>query len=145
MRQIKSLGFTGTREGMQLAQFGAIRNLILGWDVLQFNHGDCMGADGEAHYLIREALPRCNIIIHPPIDPAHRAWCEGDIELVPQPYLKRDYRIVNDSDVMIATPKGMKEEGRGSGTWATIRCAKKRMRELYIVYPDGSIEVHNGQ
>lgn len=62
----------------------------------------------------------------------HNDWDE------PQDNLKRNRVIVNNSNIMIATPAGTTEEKRGSGTWAAIRYARKQHVPLYIVWPDGS-------
>lgn len=51
-------------------------------------------------------------------------------------YLGRNQQIVNDSDVLVATPKTEIEESR-SGTWATIRWAIKKSKPVILVLPDG--------
>ncbi len=50
----------------------------------------------------------------------------------------RDKDIVNPAERMIAAPAGTTEELR-SGTWATIRYARKKKVPLSIVWPDGTI------
>jgi hypothetical protein len=55
-----------------------------------------------------------------------------------KPYLVRNHEIVDDSQVLIAAPKEFTEQLR-SGTWATIRYARKIGRTVRIVFPDGSI------
>jgi len=40
-------------------------------------------------------------------------------------------------------PKGKVEEWRGSGTWATIRYARKVGKPVTIIYPDGEIQEEN--
>jgi hypothetical protein len=54
------------------------------------------------------------------------------------PHLKRNGHIVDASHVMIACPRLMHEELR-SGTWMTIRYARRADKPLAIVWPDGSI------
>jgi len=54
-------------------------------------------------------------------------------------YLARNHFIVAYSEELVAAPKSNKEELR-SGTWATIRYARKRKRMVTIIYPDGSLE-----
>ena len=51
-------------------------------------------------------------------------------------YLVRNHDIVDVCDVLVATP-GQKEEQIRSGTWATIRYARKIRKQIIIVYPDG--------
>ena len=45
---MNSIGFTGTRQGMTAEQKSALRNLLDG-GAGDFHHGDCIGADSEAH------------------------------------------------------------------------------------------------
>jgi hypothetical protein len=47
-RWMTSIGFTGTRQGMTAEQKSALRNLLDG-GAGDFHHGDCIGADSEAH------------------------------------------------------------------------------------------------
>src|SRR5262245_55419877 len=47
-------------------------------------------------------------------------------------------QIVDETEALIATPRGFKEELR-SGTWACVRYARKAGRTLHIVWPDGSV------
>ena len=55
----------------------------------------------------------------------------------PKPPLERNCDIVLDGDLLIATPHGYQEEMR-SGTWYTIRQARKRGKKIIIVWPNGS-------
>jgi len=137
------LGFTGTRGGMTISQR---LEFITQWrrvetrfgPITSFHHGDCLGADAEAHDVAKILM--CPFIdIHPCNLPAQRAYREGNLVRHPMPPLVRNRHIVDDSDVIIGCPKGMEEELR-SGTWATIRYARgKPKKTLVIIYPDGSI------
>ena len=60
-----------------------------------------------------------------------------------EPFLTRNHNIVLFSDVMLATPKQVEEQRRGSGTWATIRYARQAEKPLAIVWPDGTGIVGN--
>jgi len=62
--------------------------------------------------------------------------CEADEYRNPQDYLVRNQDIVNECDVLVATPKENNEVLR-SGTWATIRRATKAKKPVLIVNPDG--------
>ena len=53
-----------------------------------------------------------------------------------KPPLDRNRDIVDACDVLIATPKDFVEELR-SGTWATVRYARKQRKPLVIVWPNG--------
>jgi hypothetical protein len=55
--------------------------------------------------------------------------------------LTRNQKIVTDCDVLIACPKAMQEEQRGSGTWMTIRYARKVEKRYVVIYPSGELGV----
>lgn len=86
---------------------------------------------------MREFDPNIRIIVHPPIDHQFRAYLEGDAKDVMRPYLIRNQVIVEATDVLIAMPNG--EEKLRSGTWSTIRYAKRAGKKVYILMPDGTI------
>lgn len=137
------IGFTGTQRGMTEAQKECVRVLLAAYGLeSEFHHGDCIGADAEAHQLawIRDI----KVVIHPPKNPNKRAFCQGAwIEREPKNYLSRNHDIVDAASVLIATP-GEAEEQLRSGTWATIRYARKRGKRVMLVRPDGSIFVTLG-
>ncbi len=132
------IGFTGTRKGMTAMQKASVESwlTIFGFD--WFHHGDCVGADAEAHKIAVSL--GYEIEIYPSTIKNKRAYCEGQIVREPRHPLKRNHDIVNDVYIMIAAPKGYQEIKRGSGTWATIRYARKKKTGLFIVYPDGKTE-----
>lgn len=133
-----TLGFTGTSEGMTAEQLREVRRLIENATTLHF--GDCVGADAEAFAIASESLVRT--VAHPPTDPKKRAFCEADELLTPYPYLIRnDHIAAFGVDGLVAAPPDFHEvvRGRGAGTWSTVRRARKRMRKIWIVWPDGRI------
>lgn len=139
--RIKVIGFTGSRDGLSARQYNRLRvafKRLLPEAPGYFHHGDCQGADEDMHKLVREMFPWCVIVIHPPDNPARRAFCQGDVVLEPKPYLQRDWEIVNTADILFAAPKSMTEERR-SGTWATIRYSRTRGVPIKIFYPDGHV------
>ena len=74
-------------------------------------------------------------MIHPPNIKDKRAFCNDYRFSFPEkPYLERNHDIVDNSDVLIATPKESVEQIR-SGTWATIRYAKKLNKPIMIMEP----------
>lgn len=127
------IGFTGTSLGITPSQRSALVVLLADLQPVEVHFGDCVGADAEAF-----ALVKCRRIGHPPTDPRARAFCNYDEELTPLPYLKRNRAIVDATDCLVATPRTFKEELR-SGTWATIRYARKAQRPRYIIWPDGTL------
>lgn len=140
------IGFTGTQRGMTEAQaeevWGTlmVMSLIIPQGQLNAHHGLCIGADYSFHVMCRGlAIP---IIGHPPINKSKEAkfnllefaylWDDKE-------YLDRNTDIVNCSTSLIATPGEMEEQLR-SGTWSTIRKAKRKGIRGTIIFPDGSSE-----
>jgi acetylornithine deacetylase/succinyl-diaminopimelate desuccinylase-like protein len=109
----------------------------------RFHHGDCVGADSEAHDIAaKSGYP---IVIHPPSYNSKRAFCEKISTaqvLSPKWYIDRNHDIVDSSEIVLAAPGESTEQLR-SGTWATIRYAKKKGKPLIIVFPDGSSKTLN--
>lgn len=129
-------GFTGTQNGMIRVQYDSFFNVYKAISPQEFHHGDCIGADHEAHIVSR--FHGCWIVIHPPNTLLKRAFCTGDVYRRPKPHLERNHDIVADVEFMVATPKEF-DEVRRSGTWATIRYTRQNDKEIFIIYPDGSI------
>lgn len=126
------IGFTGTQRGMTPAQQYEVAHLLTSED--EFHHGDCVGADEQAHGLA--LILNIPIVRHLPWDEKKRAFCEGGEEVKPKPYLLRNHDIVDATDMLIATPAG--PETVRSGTWSTIRYASKVGKPVLVVMPDGS-------
>lgn len=140
------LAFTGTRAGMKPIQKTLLTVAITQKKPKIFCHGDAIGADEEAH---RIAFDLVNAIyIFPPINPKYRAYCSHsrqDDHIFPEEdYIVRDHHMVDWSDELIATPKHEVEELR-SGTWATIRYARKQEMQITIIFPNGRIVVEKGK
>lgn len=136
------IGFTGTQKGMTFPQCETLLDFLKtriarGKPIAEFHHGDCIGADSEAHKIAR--VLKIRIHIHPPLDPSRRAFCPSPNTSCPKPYLERNNDIINQTNFLVACPKGYQEEVR-SGTWATIRYTAKKGKEVYIIYPNGKCE-----
>ena len=129
-----AIGFTGTRRGMTVAQRKALRALLLNGSG-KLHHGDAIGADAEAHD-IAVALGR-GVVIHPASLPDQRAFKSAADIRSPKAPLVRNKVIVRETSVLIAAP-GERTEQLRSGTWATIRHARRLKRPIAIIYPDGS-------
>ena len=127
------IGFTGSRRGITDAQAGILRVLLV--NVYEFHHGDCVGADEAAHDIARES-GCCRIVGHPCKYEGMRAFTACDEVLPPKAPLQRNHDIVDVAERMVACPNTESEVWR-SGTWATIRYAKKQHRPLVIVFPNG--------
>lgn len=132
------VGFTGTRNGMTAAQKREVRGLLRG--VHEARHGDCIGSDEDFHKICLSLGIR--VVIHPPSDDRLRAFCEDAYRIEePRPYLDRNHAIVRQCDLLIGTPKEVKEPrpGRGQGTWSTIRFARRVQRPNTVVWPSGKM------
>lgn len=133
------VGFTGTQKGMTVVQYKRVntrlRELMQPGDNIAV-HGSCIGADeqfgrlaGQHGYLIS-------------IRPGHdgngnmpkKANCTYDEIYAAEPYLKRNQKIVDDCDILLATPYTSEEERR-SGTWSTVRYAQQIGKRVEIIYP----------
>ncbi len=133
-----NVGFTGTRDGMTPAQKETFKTILEELeDLSTLNHGDCVGADEQAHKIARKL--GWFVTIHPPVKSEKRAFCKlenGVSALPPAPYLVRNQNIVDHSSMLVAVPKEDEEVMR-SGTWATIRYARKQGKKIWIINPGG--------
>jgi len=116
-------------------QFSKFCDVLAGMLPDWFHHGDCVGADAQAH----DAVQRAGVLIHvhPCTIADKRAWKVGNAMSIPLPPLDRNRMMVDECETLIATPGQMVEELR-SGTWATIRYARKLRRAVHIIWPDGT-------
>lgn len=132
-----TFGFTGTRRGMTDAQKAALRELLRS-GTGHFHHGDCVGADSEAH----DIADQCGyaIILHPPSNYKDRAWREVPAHMMrpEKPYMARNQDIVLNTGALIAAPAEHDEQPRG-GTWSTVRFARKSGKTVILILPDGAI------
>lgn len=118
------VGFTGTQKGMSQHQKEQFVLKLMEMNMTQFHHGDCIGADSEAHDIVREFFPDVWIVGHIPDKDNKRAFKKCDEYRDPLPYLVRDRKIVDETDFLIGSPKSDEEVLR-SGTWTTIRYSRK--------------------
>lgn len=130
-RAFMKIGFTGTRRGLTEYQKRKLIDYLRQYRGV-FRHGDCKGADAEAQALAR-ALGY-HIIAIPCTLTAQRAFCTADEVRASAPPLARNRVIVDESSALVACPSGMQEELR-SGTWATVRYARKRGIPCLIIPP----------
>ena len=130
------VGFTGTQSGMTREQLEMVAQLVVIIEGTEFHHGECIGSDFEAAGLAKSAGYK--IIGHPPENISKRAYFDNDEEYGALPYLKRNHVIVDETEILIATPKSIVERIR-SGTWATVRYARLKSKKVIIVRPDGNL------
>jgi hypothetical protein len=135
------IGFTGTQQGMTAKQKLKIAQIlshhVKNSGLKELHVGDCIGADEEAVSIGRK-VGTIKIIGHPPDNDSKRAFCKYDKMHDPLPYLDRNKKIVEKSSILVAAPGG--PERLRSGTWATIRHARKQGKQIIIVNPDGSVD-----
>lgn len=138
---VKRIGFTGSQHGISVPQWVSLNKIADGLereeDEIWLHHGDCIGADQMSHML--SLCRNYSVVIHPPEDDKKRAYCTHARETrEPKPYLVRNHDIVDETEMLIATPSG--PETLRSGTWATIRYARKLGRPVTIIWPDGRVD-----
>lgn len=138
-----AIGFTGTQHGClqkQLETLGGMLGHAFAAGIEWMENGDCIGADGQAGRLwkglgLKISLRPCDM-------PKKRSFLPCDAASSPKPPLVRNRDIVDNCGILIATPGKPYEEQR-SGTWATIRYARKLKRPIIIIWPDGSYSTEN--
>lgn len=132
------IGFTGSREGMTREQGVAFCALLKGLCATELHHGDCVGADAQAHDIARVMADPPGIIVHPPSSPRLRARKSGSWSYPPKPYLERNRDIVEACNVLVATPKSMAD--RKGETWWTILAASRAGKRVLVIRPDGIVD-----
>jgi len=119
--------------------------VTVAWRSTVIHHGGCIGADAEFDDMARKLHYFDHAVVHPCILVDKWAFIpttDNDYILTVKPPLVRNQDIVEDSDVVIATPKEDHETLR-SGTWATIRYARKAGKPLCIILPNGATFTEN--
>lgn len=135
--------FTATRQGMTEAQKDKLQFELQYTHPVLFIHGGCVGGDNEAD-MIAVALHLYRAIYPSNLQdrlPLLTFLARDEYRLYiheAAPPLKRNHTIVDRGDILIACPHGKTEVLR-SGTWATIRYARKQHKPITIIWPDGSI------
>lgn len=147
------IGFTGTREGITAAQRAIFEGCFRATGATEFHHGACVGADAEVAVWVAtvrmpqpagaptpQLTPWCRIHARPSnlpgmTDPA--ALRMSDFRYPEKPPLDRNRDIVDACDKLIACPRGPEEER--SGTWATVRYARRVGRPVVVIWADGSM------
>lgn len=138
MEKIIKIGFTGNRHGITADQNDKIIAILDKYANLIVSHGDCVGSDTDFHnlcvnYKNEHPDKKIRIDIYPPNNPKLRAFNEGDILMPEKPYLQRNSDIVNSSSILIACPVDKNKEELRSGTWSTVRKARKKGLDIHIL------------
>jgi len=129
------LGVTGSRRGATRKQQRVLESLIRNLVSTELHHGDCVGVDAIAHDAA--VANGIKVVIHPPTNSKQRAFCKAAAMLPMKPYAQRNADIVKSIDWLIAVPSQDAEVLR-SGTWQTIRMARRLGKRIIIIRSDGS-------
>lgn len=132
---MRKLGVSATQYGMTNPQ----RQQWIKWVMENgpwsaFHHGDCIGGDEEAFWMIREVFPNLRTVAWPGDNSSKRAYTPSDLVMAVQPNLQRNRCIAEIADVLVAAPNTPYEVIR-SGTWTTIRYARKLGKHVEIIGP----------
>jgi hypothetical protein len=141
--KVLKAGVTGPRGGMKDIQAEKSAEILNSVRPSELHHGDCIGCDARFHLIA--SLLGIKTVIHPPDKKEYRAFCAGNETRPPAPYLLRDEQMVKEIDLLIATPDSFEEKVRGSGTWATVRKARKHGVPIIFIFPDGTVKTENGK
>lgn len=137
------IGFTGTQRTMTLAQHTLLvtelETLRAGGADLMVN-GCCEGSDRIAWRIWRDLGGRFCLR---PGDRGQFRWaCDvaRDEDMVHSPigYMPRN-DLIAEAPTVVATPREESEIDR-SGTWATVRRARRHGSALAIILPSGTVE-----
>ncbi len=136
MEQIK-IGFTGNRFGLKPDQEEQIKLILDKYNNIVVLHGDCIGADTDFHNLCvnyRNTHVDKTLLIHiyPPNISSMRSFNQADLTMEERPYLERNLNIIKNSSILIACPVDKNKEILRSGTWSTIRQARKHNVLTYL-------------
>lgn len=126
------IGMTGNRTSISDAAISSLKTFLSDNQIIEAHHGDCVGADQKFHEIMTEY--GIKTVIHPPKNDKMRAYCKGDVIHPEKEYIARNHAIVDDTDMLIAFPS-TKTEVLKSGTWATVRYARKKDKKILILYP----------
>ena len=133
---IRTISFTGTRNGMTNKQKESLLTLLQSIEGDTFVHGGCVGADEQAHQMASDL--GCKTHVWPSNLDGLVAELECSVREDPMDPLERNKEIVEMGDVLLACPNSRRAVLR-SGTWSTIRYAKKVGVPVLIVFPDGDV------
>ncbi len=115
------VGVTGSRFNRRKDLMRRFRIYLSTNPVEEVHHGDCTGWDEQCQVIAE--FVGVKTVAHPPDNDDFRAFTKSAIILPSKPFLDRNKDIVNAVDFLIAAPDG--PEKQRSGTWSTVRYAKK--------------------
>lgn len=140
------LGFTGSRHPLlepQLLSLERLLRVLFGGGARKAVHGAATGAD-EAFALACRELMFEEIVARPGDLPqwvSAAALAASSVVHPAEANATRNGKIVGDCTVMIACPAAPEgaAESRRSGTWMSVRMARKAARPIWVVWPCGKV------
>lgn len=128
-----TVGFTGTQKGMSDSQKAQLRDTLERLEAKIIHHGGCVGADTECDDIVCQ-MSHIARVVHPSDMPTKRGlWHAGAEVLDAKLPLERNKDIVDACDILLAAP-AQRHEIQRSGTWATVRYAKRTDKEVIILW-----------
>lgn len=135
------VGFTGTARAplphCQNQELRRVLNQLRGEGYRWLGTGMARHSDAQANTLARRQGYATRG--YPMTGNPHPPLFFVDWKQYAKPPLVRDDDIAIDCDVLVACPAGTEASLPRSGTWATIRRARKLSRKIIIIWPDGSV------
>lgn len=135
------VSFTGTQVGMTGKQVDTLTSILATIERPFFGiHGDYIGSDAQFDSIARLAVEFSHMVVRPMRNAgSKRAHCwlgADDTVHEPREPLLRNRDIVDDGEVLFATPKEPNQVLR-SGTWATVRYATSAGKPIIVILPNG--------
>lgn len=150
------IGFTGSRQGFTDAAHASLYHALVEYRRyharLAAHHGGCVGADRIFHELAREVWGEAaHVTIHPASNVHHRVRDLDDADEVRPASLARDrneaiVRATIGGGVLLACPWAAEgaDESLRSGTWQTVRLARRLVGGCVRIDPDGVVSSDRG-
>ena len=148
------LTLTATRRGITSAQRAAVPGLLAAYPTTLL-HGGAPGGDEELHELISGLrgflVSNCQVEVYPANASRHMFWKDkarfAPFALTVQPPehpLVRNQIMATRADHVLACPETAHEVLR-SGTWTTVRAARRAGHRVTIIEPDGTVREERGR
>lgn len=137
-RPVSSVSFTGTAGALSRAERVFIRAVLVRIRADRYVTGGADGVDTTVHFAAAQLWPDAKHLVLAPRAPwSERVASGAQIEFAPEgrsvsdAYMRRNDQLVAASPLLVAFPRSGVEKLR-SGTWATIRRARKAGLEVRI-------------
>lgn len=125
LRGVTVVAFSGSRHPLPAAQVAAVAREFVALGLTRLHHGVCrngVGAGGD-----RTWRGECDVM-------------RGDVVHAEAGHLARNGVIAAAGEVLVAAPREEHGETLRSGTWWTVRAARRLGRPVAIVRPSGRVE-----